>query len=223
MYKPWFRAIIFILISGVILIYLTVGLNFFIYLNWYKSPEAWTAVGTIFLGLSAVVVALLSEWFKSLHKPKLIPASTNIIEQQTYLKLIRLTVKNSSYICANSVEANITKKRDPDGLLPKYIPLPLFWTHSQLQKNPLYRDIYPQQECNLDIANLIIPADAPPLLQLALSAGREISKWSIIKPGITYIVLELNEKRGAFLKADIEINWNGTRDDPKITIIDFSN
>ncbi|MFA6098427.1 MAG: hypothetical protein WCV50_00680 [Patescibacteria group bacterium] len=215
----WNKGILSVLIIGVILIYLVIGLKYII--QW--TSQEWTAVGTIFLGISAVVVAISSEWFKTLHKPKLRPFGSNTIEQQIWLKVVRLSIKNTSYISASDVEANIIKKIDSDGKQPKYIPLPLFWTHSQLHSNRLYRNIYPQQEVSLDIANLIMPKNESPMLQLALSAGREISKWSTLNPGKTYIVLELNEKRGSFLKADIEINWDGTKNNPIISIIDFSN
>lgn len=177
-----------------------------------------TAIGTV----GAVIVALFTIWLNSLpKKSKLMFRGVSIINQDSnpenfdnrkLLDVGRLIIKNTGKYEAKSVEAYIEKVIDNGEVRKDFIPMPLHWTHGELNKTgPIIRNIYPNQTVYLDIYNHIFDPEytGESSVVFAVAAGLSVDTLSKMALGESEIIIKLYQESGQVDEIYVKTYWNG--------------
>ena len=191
--------------------------------------QYWSLYISLIISLFLGLVALLKEEItRALQKPELQIVQA-VVDNQTdndekiRLKVIRLILKNEGNRLSENTQADLVKVIELSGDERKeLITLPFNWMHNQLKKEGGIneKNIYPGQPAYLDVANLVIPRGAPPLLQLATLVGRDNPKWTLLRRGSTRIIIKIYEEGGYNKSFEYQIDWDGSENDPKVAALD---
>lgn len=201
----------------------TVPSNFF-----FTSQTFWTAL--------AVLVALVTPWIVNWlaakpKKSKLIFKKTTVVNQDRnpdtnedlvrLLNVGRVAIKNEGKYIARSVEAYIDRINFDGMLRENFIPMPLQWTHGELNKNgPTIRDIYPNQTVFLDLFNHLYDSGFAKnnSVVFAVASGQGVDDLSRMNLGESELVIKLYQESGQVDEVCIRAIWNQT-DAPQISIV----
>lgn len=194
----------------------------------YLSQEFWTAL--------AVIVALFIPWIASWlnnrpKKSKLVFKGTSIVNQDNnpdtkeelarLLNVGRLIIKNEGKYIAKCVEANLDQIGFDDELRDDFLPIPLFWTHGQLNKNgPTIRDIYPNQTVYLDLIHHYYDPNyvGSNSVVFAVAAGQGIDNLWRMNLGESKLFIKLYQESGQVDNVCIKTLWDG-KNAPTVSII----
>ncbi|KKQ34862.1 MAG: hypothetical protein US50_C0034G0003 [Candidatus Nomurabacteria bacterium GW2011_GWB1_37_5] len=206
-----------------------IGIVDYIYLGkpFYFTQEFWTAL--------AVIVALFTPWVvnwlnKRQEKSNLVFEDISIVHQDSkpeednmrkLLDVGRLIITNKGKFKAKTVEAYMDKIISNNEVRTDFFPMPLVWTHGQLNKNgPTVRDIYPNQTVYLDIFNHIFDpeyvGDSSVLFAVADDHG--VDSLSKMELGESDIIIKFYQESGQVNQIIIKAIWDG-KHVPKISII----
>jgi len=195
----------------------------------YFTQEFWTASATIV----ALFVAFFTIWWS--NKPKksnLKVEGVSIVNQDPaqeedeknlsrLLNVGRIVIKNLGKYKAQSVEAYIEKINFQGKEREDYFPIPLFWTHGQLNKyGPTVRDIYPNQTVYLDIYNHIYTDeyDGNSIVKFAVAAGDNLENLSRANLGESEVIIKMYQESGQVDHIHLNIYWDG-KSAPKLAIV----
>jgi hypothetical protein len=192
-----------------------------------------TAIGTV----SAVVVALITPWIiNSLNnkpkKSKLVVVGSSVINQDTaegeieenikhLLNVGRIAIKNIGEHKAVAAEAYLEKVFLDDAERKNFIPMPLVWTHGQLNKSgPAIRDIYPNQTVYLDIYYQIYDDGYVNnnIVDFSLATAFDNKNLSFLGIGRSKILISIYQESGQVVPINIECIYDGKKA-PSITKI----
>lgn len=198
----------------------------------YSSQEFWTAL--------AVIVALVTPWIVNWlsSKPKrskLIFKDTSVVGQDSnpdaeeelvrLLNVGRLILKNEGRYIAKSVEAYIDRIKFDGEWRDNFFPMPLFWTHGQLNKNgPTVRDIYPNQTVYLDLFNYLYDPNyvGNNSVVFAVAAGQGVDDLWRTNMGESELFIKFYQESGQVDEVCVKTIWDG-RNVPTISIIKSDN
>lgn len=188
-------------------------------MHFLYTIEFWTAAAT----LVALFVPLYILWFTNQPKKSKInvkgvsivnqdPASDEA-EKQTrrLLNVGRIILKNEGKYIASSVEAYIEKIIFMGQEREDFFPVPLFWTHGQLNKNgPTIRDIYPNQVVYLDLFNHIYDDEYinDNVVVFAVAAGLGVDQLSKMNLGTSELTIKLYQESGQVVTLLVEAKWD---------------
>lgn len=195
----------------------------------YFTPEFWAVVIALAIG---ILSPPLSEWWRRRpEKSNLVIEGVVVTNQgdeamiaesepMALLDVGRLIIKNKGLFKAKSVEAYIENITEDGELREDFVPMPLMWTHGQLNKDgPTIRDIYPNQTVYLDIFNNMLDREmsADRSVLLAVGAGHGVPSLSQGALGESVLLLKLYQESGQVVQVKLKIAWNG-RDVPTMSI-----
>lgn len=184
----------------------------------YTSQEVWTPL--------AVIVALITPWIVNwlANKPKrsrLIFKGTSIVNQDQnpeaedsmtrLLNVGRVIIKNEGGYVAKSVEAYIDRIKFDGEFRADFFPIPLFWTHGQLNKNgPTVRDIYPNQTVYLDLFNHLYNTEyvKSSTVVFAVAAGQGVENLEKMNLGRSELYIKFYQESGQVDELCIEARWD---------------
>lgn len=194
----------------------------------YFSQEFWTAL--------AVIIALFTPWVVNWlnNRPKeskLVFKNTSVVSQDNnpdskeesvrLLKVGRLVIKNEGKFTAKSVEAYIDRVKSDDELRDDFFPIPLLWTHGQLNKaGPTIRDIYPNQIVYLDLFNYLYDPEyvGNSSVVFAVAAGQGVDNLWRMNLGESELFVKFYQESGQVEEVCIKSVWNG-KDAPVVSIL----
>ena len=195
----------------------------------YFTQEFWTAAATIV----AIFLPLFVIWLSNRPKRSRVviegvsvlnqdPANDEFQKNLTRLTDVgRVIIKNHGKYKASSVEAYIENIIYEGENRKDFFPIPLFWTHGQLNKNgPTIRDIYPNQTVYLDIFNYIYDDGyvGNGIVAFAVAAGNNVENLSRVNLGESKILIKTYQESGQVDSINLKINWDG-KSVPKLSII----
>lgn len=192
-------------------------------------PDWLTAIGTV----GAVIVALGVNWWN--NKPKksnLIVKGISIVNQDNaeteeeknsprLLSVGRIIIHNNGKYKASSVEACIEKIYFEGKEREDFFPMPLVWTHGQLnKKGHTIRDIYPNQTVYLDIFNQIYDNYyvGENIVKLAVAAGLDNDNLSGMNLGESELLIKLYQESGQVNEIHLKTVWD-SKNIPTISIV----
>ena len=199
----------------------------------YLTPEFWAIVLALVLG---ILSPPLSEWWRRRPQKSKIVVEGAIVTNQgdaeaigdsepmALLDVGRVIIKNSGKFKAKAVEAYIEKITDSGEIRTDFFPMPLIWTHGQLNKDGLtVRDIYPNQTVYLDIFNHMLDREmvGDRSVLLAVAAGNDVPAFSRGALGESVLLLKLYQESGQVTEVPLRIAWNGI-EVPKMTLLNDS-
>lgn len=194
----------------------------------YLSQEFWTAL--------AVIVALFTPWIVNWlngrpRKSKLVFKNTSVVNQDLnpdtdedlvrLLNVGRLIIKNEGKYIAKSAEVYVDRIKWDNEFRDDFFPMPLFWTHGQLNKNgPTVRDIYPNQTVYLDIFNYLYDSNytANSSVVFAVATGQGVDNLWRMNLGESELFIKFYQESGQVDEVCIKANWDG-RNIPTISIV----
>lgn len=168
---------------------------------------------------SSLFSSALSDSVKrNIFKPDIHVVGSSIRQQTDWLKVIRLQLVNSGTSNAEDVEASLTSIVDPEGKEREVIEAPLWWMHNQYKPGDRRtKDVPMTQKVELDVCNLI-QRERQVLLRLSSEAFLgDRSDYTILKKGLTKLVVIFRERNGHQQQVLICIDWDGSFSDPKVT------
>ncbi len=191
-----------------------------------RHPNLWT--------FSAVAVALVSPWIVNWlnNKPKrsqLSVEETSVINQSndessygaSPFNVGRIIIKNKGKYKARLVEAYIEKIIFNKENRKDFFPVPLFWTHGQLNKGgATVRDIYPNQTVYLDVFNHVFDDSyvGDNSVLFAGAAGQGIDNLIRVNLGESVVLIKLYQESGQVDDIFLKLNWDG-KETPTLAII----
>lgn len=206
------------------------------------SQEFWTVAATI-VAFVAVIVALftpfLMSWLSNRpKKSKLVVKDTRVINQEAseeyqeaseeyqkhthpLLNVGIVIIKNTGQYKASSVEAYVEEIFDEGKKRSDFIPMPLVWTHGQLNKNgPTIRDIYPNQEVSLDFFNHKYDDGyvGDNIVSFAVATGHFVDNLSRMALGESKISIVLYQESGQVDTIRLKVIWDGVKV-PKLSVL----
>jgi hypothetical protein len=168
--------------------------------------RVWPAIAVII----SLVIALFVPWYaeRLRRRPRKnnlakIGTSTNIQEDELYVG--RLIIRNQSNVRAVNVEAYVESIVDNGIKRDNYLPVPLYWTHSQLYKSPILRDIFGNQTVYLDIFNYKAISDGD-IYKLTSPIGH-VRDYCDLKLGETELHIRLYQESGQVVREKVTISW----------------
>lgn len=194
------------------------------------------------LQLITVMVAFLvgifspwaSEWFRRRPRKSGLTAVCPDIKKQyndddedtgairKLLHVGRIVIENQGKYTANSVEAYLDTVEDADGKRENFLPVPLVWTHGQLNGggSPTIRNIYPGQKVYLDVFNNIYDDEVvgERIVAFAILAGNNITEFSRLALLESKLAIKLYQESGQVNQITLKIDWNGV-DVPVMSIV----
>jgi len=163
----------------------------------------------------AVCVALATPWIINWltnrpKKSKLVFVQTNVIDQSpdpnifdfldgTPLNIGRLVIRNDGRYIAENVEAYIDRIKYNGEFRANYIPMPLRWTHGELNKEgSTMRNIYPHQTVYLDIFDHVVDESYVGNTSVIFSvlSGRNVDDLSKMNIGRSELYIKLYQASG---------------------------
>ena len=193
----------------------------------YFTQEFWTAMATIV----ALFMPLLVIWLNNRpKKSNLVFKDTSIVHQDSLpeekhirklLDVGRLIITNKGRFKATTVEAYIDQITSDGIAREDFFPMPLVWTHGQLNKNgSTVRDIYPNQTVYLDVFNHILDPEYKnnSSVIFAVAAGHSIDSLSKMNLGESEILIKFYQESGQVNQVWIKADWDG-KSVPKINIL----
>lgn len=197
-------------------------------LPWYLISDSWLPTFTFL----ALIVAFVVPWVANClnnrpRKSKLKVTGKSVVDQanesydpdivDTHL-VGRLVIQNKGRYIARSVEASLEKIICEGEDRRNFFPVPLFWTHGQVNKG-IIRDIYPNQTVYLDVFEYIWDSlQGESMARFSLGAGRDIENLSFVSVGKSNLLLKLYQESGQVDKIRLEISWEG-KGEPEMTIL----
>ncbi|MDR3571375.1 MAG: hypothetical protein P4L81_04220 [Candidatus Pacebacteria bacterium] len=196
----------------------------------YLTPEFWAVVVALAIG---ILSPPLSEWWRRRPEksdlvvqgvtvtPHRDPSEVDDSESMAILHVGRVIIENKGAFTARSVEAYIESIIDSGDRREDFFPMPLLWTHGQLNKDgAAVRDIYPHQTVYLDIFNNMLDREmlADRSLRLAVAAGNDVAALSRGALGESVLVVKLYQESGQVTEIRLKTAWDG-RDVPKLTLL----
>lgn len=137
------------------------------------------------------------------------------------LNVGRLILKNEGKYIAKSVEACIDRIRFDGEWRDNFFPMPLYWTHGQLNKNgPTVRDIYPNQTVYLDLFNHLYDPNytGNNSVVFAVAAGQGIDDLWRTNLGESELFLKFYQESGQVDEVCVKIIWDG-KSVPTVSIV----
>ncbi|HUY62576.1 MAG TPA: hypothetical protein VMV50_02180 [Candidatus Paceibacterota bacterium] len=189
-----------------------------------------------FLTALAVLVALATPWIVNWltnrqKRSRLVFEGTSVIGQDDnpdteedlvrLLSVGRLIIKNEGKYIAKSVEAYIDRIKYDGEWRDDFFPMPLLWTHGQLNKDGLtIRNIYPNQTVYLDLFNYLYDSSyvGDNSVVFAVAAGQGVDSLWRTNFGESELFLKFYQESGQVDEVSIRAVWDG-KDVPKISII----
>lgn len=196
----------------------------------YLTPEFWAVVVALAIGIFSPP---LTEWWRRRpEKSNLVIEGAVVtnqgdaasIEEPTIMALLdvgRIIIRNGGRFKAKAVEAYIETIVDSGEIREDFFPMPLLWTHGQLNKDgPTVRDIYPNQTVYLDIFNHMLNREmvGDRSVSLTVAAGNDVPAFSRGALGESVLLVKLYQESGQVTTARIKVVWNG-REVPKMTLL----
>lgn len=195
----------------------------------YYTQEFWTVIAIIVAFSTPFILHRLSNKPK---KSRLEFCGKSVVNQDTasneeesnmnrLLHVGRIIIKNTGRFKASAVEAYIEKIFSDDEERKDFFPIPLIWTHGQLNKNgPAVRDIYPNQTVYLDLFNHIFNNDYinNNIVVFAVAAGGHVENLSRVNLGMSEVVIKIYQESGQVDQVRVRINWNG-KSAPELSLI----
>jgi hypothetical protein len=186
-------------------------------------------------GFWAVIVALsipfLVEYLRRIpNKSNLIISDIIVINQDNnpdeqhkpkLLDIARLAIRNEGRFKALSVEAYIEKICEDGEVRKDFIPMPLSWTHGQLNKSgPAVRDIYPNQTVLLDILQNTLDPEyvGDRSVRFAVAAGQNIDTLSKLALGESEVLIKIYQESGQVNDVLLKMTWDA-KNNPQVSII----
>lgn len=193
----------------------------------YFTQEFWTAAATIV----ALFMPLLVIWLNNRpKKSNLVFEGTSIVHQDSMpeeehvrklLDVGRLIITNKGGNKARMVEAYIDKIISDGDEREDFFPMPIVWTHGQLNKNgPTIRDIYPNQTVYLDVFDYFLDPGyvGNSSVLFAVAAGHGVDNLSKMNSGESEILIKFYQESGQVDQVWINAHWNG-KSVPEIKIL----
>lgn len=196
----------------------------------YNTIEFWTAAATVVALFMPLTVLWLSNRTK---KSKLVVIGSSVINQDPaseeadkvrprLMNVGRVIIRNDGKYKASLVEAYIEKIIFDNEERVDFFPMPLFWTHGQLNKKygPTVRDVYPNQTVYLDIFNHIYDDGyvGESIVSFAVAAGTQIENLSRMNLGESEILVRLYQESGQVDEIRLKLKWDG-KNAPTINIL----
>ena len=183
----------------------------------YLTQGFWTFV--------AVLVALVSPWIvdslnKRIKKSRLKYVGISIVNQHNDdgnpynpgpFDVGRVALENTGKHKARSVEAYLEKIISEGKERPDFFPVPLSWTHGELNKGGLsVRDIYPNQTVYLDIFNYVFDPEVvgDSAAFFAVAAGQGVDNLSRMNHGESKILVKFYQESGQVDRLWLDISWD---------------
>lgn len=185
----------------------------------YTAPEFWAVFVALFIGIASPIFI---EYLR--RKPQksnlsmvkvLIINQDNDPEEYQPKKLLdagRLMIENKGKFIAKRVQAYIEKIVDNGEQREDFVPMPLNWTHGQLNKEGfITRDIYPNQTVYLDVFNHFLDIDyaGDRSVVLAVAAGMEFDSLSKLAIGESEMLIKIYQESGQVNDIKLKFSWNG--------------
>ena len=189
-----------------------------------------------FLTALAVIIALFTPWIVNWlnnrpKKSKLVFKDTSVVSQDNnpdseeelvrLLKVGRLIIKNEGEFIAKSVEAYIDRIKFDDELRDDFFPIPLFWTHGQLNKTgPTIRDVYPNQTVYLDLFNYLYDPEyvGNSSVVFAVAAGQGVDNLWRMNLGESELFIKFYQESGQVEEVCVKAVWDG-KNVPTVSIV----
>lgn len=229
----WYFGLIIIL-SVILIIYIDsqeLGFMNNFFSNFNKSFFLTQTFWTFMVFIAAVITPWIVNWLN--NRPKnsnLVWKNVSVIHQDSdpdnshMAKLYdvgRIVLKNNGKFIAKSVEAYIEKIIWDEEERKDFIPMPLIWTHGELNAKGLtVRDIYPNQTVYLDIFNHIFDPDytGESSVIFSIATGTNYEDLSKLNIGKSELLIRLYQESGQINKVWLNVIWDG-KSVPKIFII----
>jgi len=199
-----------------------------------SSHDFWQFSAVLIALLVGIISPWLSEHFRRRpRKSELIAVCPDIKRQHNnededtgvtrkLLHVGRIIIENQGKYTANSVEAYLDIVEDADGKRENFLPVPLIWTHGQLNggSSPTIRNIYPGQKVYLDVFNNIYDNEfvGERIVTFAILAGNNITEFSRLALLESKLAIKLYQESGQVNQINLKIDWNGV-DVPEMSII----
>lgn len=175
------------------------------YFSWFD----YKVLALIIPFISALIVVYIA------HRLSRRPKKTNLVikgasaYQQDTCYMGRLIIKNESNVRAVNVEAYVESVINNGNKINNYLPIPLRWTHSDLNKSKsmVLRDVSGNQSVFLDIYYYGPYPHPNESIKLVIFSTLYEIKYCDIKPGITDLYINLYQESGQVVPAKVTISW----------------